>query len=130
NDPERPAIDFSVSANVLNATSLRRGRHIGPIFVSPDARAGLYAAAGKTATVEFSLTADNTPVKILRVEGGTKHFASRVEVIDPGKNYKIIVESLPIETGDLYKDELRVITDNPFLPAFTIEVVLRVYARQ
>src|SRR5262245_40320698 len=130
NDPERPAIDFSVSANVLNGTSLRRGRHIGPVFVSPDARAGLYAVAGKTASFEFSITADNTPVKILRVEGGTKHFASRVEVIEPGRNYKIVVESLPIETADLYTDQLRVTTDSPFLSVFNIEVVLRIYGRQ
>lgn len=45
-------------------------------------------------------------------------------------SYKILVESLPIETGGLYTDQLRVITDNPTLPAFNIDVTLRVYPKQ
>lgn len=130
NDPDRPTITFSLSANVLKGTRIRQGRYIGPVFLSPETRAAMYASAGKTSTIEFSITADNTPVKILGVEGGTKHFASQVEVIEPGRSYKIVVKSLPIETGDLYTDHLRVVTDNETLPAFTIEVALRVYSKQ
>lgn len=129
NDPERPAIEFALIANVLRGTPLRQGKHIGPIFLSPDTRGAMYALPGKTATAEFSVTADNTPVKVLKIEGGTKHFLSRIEVVEPGKSYKIVVESLPKETGDLYVDQLRVITDNPTLPVFTIDLALRVYPR-
>ncbi len=60
------------------------------------------------------------------MEGGTKHFTSRVEVVEPGRSYKILVESLQIETGNLYRDQLRVVTDNPTLPAFPIDLSLRV----
>jgi uncharacterized protein DUF1573 len=130
NDPTRPTIDFAIIANVLRGSSVRRGKHIGPIFLSPDSRVGLYASSGKKAVTEFSVTANNAPVKVLAVEGGAKLFTSRVEEIDPGRSYKIVVESLPVEAGGLYTDHLRVLTDNSNLPAFTIEVFLRVYPKE
>jgi Protein of unknown function (DUF1573) len=130
NDPERPAIVFTLVANILEGAPNRQGRRIGPVFVSPDTNSALYALAGKKAMAEFSVTADGAPVKVLRVEGGTKHFASRVEVVEPGRSYKIVLESLPTEAGDLYRDQLRVITDSASLPAFPIDVSLRVYPRQ
>lgn len=130
NDPERPTIIFNLTANVLNGAPLRQGRYIGPVFLSPESRAAMYAYPGKKASTEFSITADNAPVKVLRVEGGTKHFTSRIEALEPGRTYKVVVESLPIETPDLYIDQLRVITDSESLPAFTIDLALRVYARQ
>jgi hypothetical protein len=130
NDPDRPVITFSLSANVLAGAPLRQGKHIGPIFLSPDSRGSMYAPPGKKAMTEFSVTADDTPVKVLRVEAGTKNFAARVEVVEPGRRYKILVESLQIETGGLYTDQLRVVTDNPTLPAFTVDLTLRVYDKQ
>ena len=130
NDPERPAIIFTLVANVLDGASIRRGKFIGPIFLSPDTSSALYSMPGKKATAEFSVTADDAPVKVLRVEGGAKHFAPRVEVVEPGRSYKIVVESLPISAGGLYTDQLRVITDSASLPAFTLEVALRVYPQQ
>jgi len=130
NDPERPTIVFTITANVLKGAPLRQGKYIGPLFLSPDSRAAMYALAGKKATSEFSVTADGAPVKVLRVEGGTNRFASRVEVVQPGRSYKILVESLQTETGGLYTDQLRVVTDNPTLPAFNVDLTLRVYPKQ
>jgi hypothetical protein len=130
NDPVQPVITFTLIANVLAGAPLRQGKHIGPVFLSPDSRGSMFAPAGKKATIEFSVTADDTPVKVLRVEVGTKNFSSRVEVVEPGRRYKIVVESLQIETGGLYTDQLRVITDNPTLLAFTVDLTLRVYDKQ
>ena len=130
NDPERPSIVFTLTANVLSGAPTRQGRYIGPVFVSPDSRGALYASAGKKASTEFSITADNKPVKILRVEGATQHFASRIEAVEPGRRYKLIVESLPTAKADLYIGRLRVITDSESLPAFTIDLALRVYPTQ
>jgi hypothetical protein len=129
NDPERPAIVLSLIANVLRGAPLRRGKYIGPIFLSPDSSAGLYALSGKKAVTEFSITSDK-PAKIIRVESVTRHFTSRIEEIEPGRNYKLVVESIPTETGGLYTDQLRVITDTEVLPAFMIDLVVRVYPKQ
>jgi hypothetical protein len=130
NDPERPAIIFTLVANVLQGAPIRRGKYIGPVFLSPDSSSVLYTLAGKKAKTEFSVTADDGPVKVLRVEGGTSHFAPRVEVIEPGRNYKIVVESLPIDADGVYKDQLRIITDSASLPAFPVDMALRVYPKQ
>lgn len=129
NDPARPAIVFTLMANVLGGAPLRQGKYIGPIFLSPDAVSGLYTMPGKKVTAEFSVTAEDAPVKVLRVEGA-KHFATRVQVVEVGRSYKIVVESLPTDISGLYTDQLRVFTDSPSLPAFPVELALRVYSRQ
>jgi hypothetical protein len=129
NDPERPTIVLSLIANVLRGAPLRRGKYIGPIFLSPDSSAGLYAAADKKVTTEFSITSDK-PVRVIRVESATRHFTCRIEEIEPGRNYKLVVESIPTDTGGLYTDQLRVITDSEALPAFTIDLAVRVFPRQ
>ncbi|HSB07954.1 MAG TPA: hypothetical protein VLM38_00470 [Blastocatellia bacterium] len=129
-DPDRPRIVFTLNANVLRGAPLRAGRHIGPLFISPDARAALFAYPGKKATAEIAITSDDKPVKILRVEGAEKHFASRVEIVEASRSYKIIIDSLPTEVSDIYKERLLVLTDNPTLPAFPINLALRVYSKQ
>jgi hypothetical protein len=130
NDPDRPTIVFTLIARILDGAPTRQGRYIGPVFLSPDWRGALYARPGKKASTEFSITADNKPVKILRVEGGSQHFNSRVETIEPGRSYKLIVESVPTSKPDLYIDRLHVITDSESLPAFMIDLFLRVYPAQ
>lgn len=130
NDPARPTISLAVSANVLNGTPRRQGKFIGPIFLAPDSRLPMFAVAGKKATAEFTITADGASVNVLGAEAGTKQFVPRVEALQPGKSYKIIVDSKEIDAPGLYRDQLRVTTDNPNLPAFKLEVALRVYSKE
>ena len=127
NDPARPAIVFTLIANVIRGAPLRAGKHIGPVFLSPGSQAGIFAHPGKKTTTEFSITAERSSVKMLRVESETSNFAARVQEIETGKNYKIVVESVPTDRGGLYRDRLRVITDSEMLPVFTIDLILRVY---
>ena len=130
NDPDKPAVVFTLIANVLAGSPLRQGKHIGPIFLSPGPQAAMYASAGRKATAELSVAADRAPVKLLRVEAATEDFAARLEVIEPGRSYKILIESSPMGASGLYKGRLRVLTDNPTLPAFAVDLALRVYANQ
>jgi hypothetical protein len=130
NDPSHPTIVFTISANVLKGSPVRQGKYIGPLFVSPDTLVSMYAPAGRKSRAEFTITAPGAPVNVLGVESGTKQFVSRVEVIQPGRNYKIVVESVESEDGGLYRDQLRVTTDNPALPAFKVALALRVYPRE
>ena len=130
NDPLQPTIVFTIKANVLKGSPVKPGKRIGPLFVSPDAQLSMYAPAGRKSRAEFMLTAAADEVSVLGVEPGTKQFVSRVEVIQPGRTYKIVVESVESENGGLYKDQLRVRTDNPTLPAFNVPVYLRVYPKE
>lgn len=130
NDPDRPTIVFTLNANVMKGSPLRQGKYIGPLFLASDSLVSMYAMAGKKARAEFTVTADRVAVKVLGVEAGTKQFVPRVEVVEPGRIYKILVESIEIETGGLYQDRLRIITDNRALPAFNVAVALRVYPRE
>src|SRR5262252_2552096 len=127
NDPDLPLVLFKMTANVLKGAPLRQGKYIGPIFLSPDSRAGMFTMPGKKTTMEFSITAEQAPVKVLRAEVGTRNFVARVVEVEPGRNYKVQVDSVPIEKGGLYKDQIRVVTDHPALPPFKIDLSLRVY---
>ncbi|HVG19134.1 MAG TPA: hypothetical protein VNI02_08775 [Blastocatellia bacterium] len=130
NDPERPSVVLSLAANVLTSSdggpvkgvAIRAGKHIGPIFLGPDVRGGFNLVAGEKGKIEFTITAERGPVKIIRVEGGGKNFASRVETLEQGKSYKLIVEFLPGETAGQFGEQLRVITDSAVLPSFPISV--------
>jgi hypothetical protein len=130
NDPNQPTIVFTLVANVLKGAPLRQGKYIGPIFLSPDSRGGMFSMPGKKTTSEFSITADQAPVKVLRAEVETKNFITRVVELESGRSYKIQVESMPIEKGGIYMDRIRIITDHPELPPFNIPLVLRVYEVQ
>ena len=130
NDPSQPTIVFTITANVLKGSPIRQGKYIGPLFVSPDTLVPMYAPAGRKSRAEFTITAPGAAVNVVGVESGTKQFVSRVEVIQPGRNYKIVVESVESETGGLFRDQLRVTTDNPTLPAFKVALALRVYPRE
>jgi hypothetical protein len=129
NDPERPTIVFTLNANVMKGSPVRQGKYIGPLFLASDSLVSMYAMPGKKAKAELTVTADRDVVKVLGVEAGTKQFVPRVEVLQPGRVYKIVIESIENETGGLYRDRLRIITDNPALPAFNVAVALRVYPK-
>jgi hypothetical protein len=130
NDPERPNILLSLVANILTSSdggpvkgvALRAGKHIGPIFLAPDVRGGFRLSAGEKARTEFTITAERGPIRIVRVEGGGKNFISRLETLEQGKSYKLIVEFLPVETGGSFGEQLRVVTDSAVLPSFPISV--------
>ena len=115
---------------MLKGTPRRQGKFIGPIFLAPDSRLSLFTVAGKKATAEFTITADGAAVNVLSAEAATKQFVARIETVQPGKSYKIVVEFKEIDAGGLYRDQLRVTTDNPNLPSFNVEVAVRVYSRE
>jgi Protein of unknown function (DUF1573) len=130
NDPDQPAIMFTLVANVLKGAPLRQGKYVGPIFLSPDSRGAMFARPGKKTTAEFLITSEKAPVKVLRVEVGTSNFVARLVEEQAGRSYKVLVESLPIEKGGLYKDQILVVTDHPALPPFNIDLSLRVFDAQ
>ena len=138
NDPERPSIVLSVAANVLTSSdggpvkgvALRAGKRIGPIFLGPDTSKGFNLTTGEKGRAEFTVTAEQGPVKITRIDGGGKNFTSRVEAIEQGKSYKVIVEFLPVDEAGEFSGQLRVITDSAVLPSFPISVYATVMKKQ
>jgi hypothetical protein len=128
NDPDRPNIVLSLSANILTSgnggpvkgVTLRLGKHIGPIFLSPDSTAGFISTVGKTGRTEFSVTVETGTLKILRVE--TQRFVSRVETLELGKSYRLIFQSRPEDPPGSYSESVRVVTNVDTLPYFFVNV--------
>jgi hypothetical protein len=138
NDPERPNIVLTLTANVLTSSdggpvkgvALRQGKHIGPIFLGPDARGGLNVSVGQKGKLEFTVTVEKGPIKVLRVEGEGKYFATRVETLEEGKSYKIIIEPISTKAPGSYDELMLVLTDSRVLPSFPLFMHLRVYPDQ
>jgi hypothetical protein len=138
NDPEHPNIVLTLSANVLTSAdggpvqgvAIRQGKHIGPIFIGPDVRAGINVAAGQKGKAVFDITVEKAPLKVLRVESEGKYFTARLETVEEGKKYKVIVEAVATETPGIYDETFRVVTDSRLLPSFKIFAFLNAQPRQ
>lgn len=128
NDPELPNILLSLSANILTSGDggpvkgvvLRSGKHIGPIFLAPDATAVINATEGKAGSTEFTVTVERGNLKILRAE--TQNFAVRIETVQEGKTYKLIFESRPADPPASRSEQVRVVTNTEALPYFFLNV--------
>lgn len=138
NDPERPNIVLTLIANVLTSSdggpvkgvAIRQGKHIGPIFLGPEVRGVTNIVAGQKSKMEFTVSVEKAPLKVLRVEGTGKYFNARLETVEEGKKYKIIVEPLSTETAGSYEEMLQVVTDSRELPSVPISLYLRVNPKQ
>ena len=135
NDLQHPAITFTLVGNVLagpdggplKSVQPRAGKHIGPVFVGPSTTGGFVVAPGAIQRFEFTITVERPPLSIVGVEGGLKTISARLETIEPGKRYKVIVENLSTAAEGTHQGQLRVITDSPLLPAFPLN--LRIIVR-
>ena len=138
NDPERPSIVLTLIANVLTSADggpvkgvvIRQGKHIGPIFLGPDVRGIFNIVAGQKTKMEFTIAVEKEPLKVLRVESEGKYFTARLEAVDAGKSYKIIVEPLTTENPGSYEETLQVITDSRVLPSFPIHLFMKVRPKE
>lgn len=128
NDPARPNIVLTLTANVLTSGDggpvkgivLRSGKHIGPIFLGTDSTAGLTVAGGKIGRAEFTVTVERGSLKIIRIEA--KHFISRTEILQEGKSYKLVFESRPYSAPGSHYEQARVVTDSTALPYFFVKL--------
>jgi len=138
NDSERPNIVLTLTANVLTSAdggpvkgvAIRQGKHIGPIFLGPDVRGVFNVAAGQKTKMEFTIAVEKGPLKVLRIESQGKYLAARLETIEEGKSYKIIVEPLTTENPGSYEELLQVVTDSHVLPSLSIPLFLMVQPKR
>lgn len=134
NDPQRPTITLSFTANLLTSgnggpvkgVELRAGKHVGPLFVGPNTVNGFIVEPGKTQRAEFIITVERGPLNLQRLESPGKTISAHLETIEPGKRYKVIFDNLPNPVEGTYQEQLRVVTDNPALPNLPLLVSFKV----
>jgi hypothetical protein len=117
-----------VTANVLTSGDggpvkgvvLRSGRHIGPIFLGPDSTFGFIAGGKENAKAEFTVTVERERLTILRIEA--KHFVGRIETLEEGKSYKLVLEFRPEGAPGSLSEHVRIVTDSNALPYFFLNL--------
>jgi hypothetical protein len=76
--------------------------------------------------MEFTITVEREPFKLMRVEGAEPDFAARIETVASGKTYKVIVSSSKTAAAGRHAAQLKVVTDSDLLPFIPIAISSRV----
>jgi hypothetical protein len=108
----------------VKGVTLRAGKHIGPLFVAPHDRWIARVASGQKARTEFMVSVEKGPVRLMRVESATPRFVSRIETVEEGKLYRLVVETTESAERGSHTGRLWVITDSAALPSFRINIFI------
>jgi hypothetical protein len=138
NDPGLSSVSLMLTANILTgagggpveSVQLKPGKYVGPVFVSPQTRWVINALPGQKAVFEFLISAEKGNVHLNKVESESSQVTCRLEALDAGRKYKVVVESIPASKPAQIHDSFRVYTDNPALPWFPLQVLVRVAERR
>jgi hypothetical protein len=136
NDPNLPGVNLTLVANVLTGSNggpvenvrLREGKHLGPLFVSPQTRWGFHAAIGKSVRFEFLVSVEKGSVNLEKAVTESRQIACHIETVQPGKQFKVVVESIPVDKASRLDNTISVFTDSPQLPWFPLQLILFVSA--
>lgn len=134
NDPRQPSIHLMLSANLLagpegapiKSASTRVGYRVGSFFISPGLQADFTIVPDQPRHAEFNIAVEHGSPTVVRVETDSKMLTARLETVEPGKQYKVIVDTLPSTDAGMHLERVRVITDDPMLPVLPLKLRLLV----
>jgi hypothetical protein len=134
NDPNVANINLTLTANVLTGpnggpvenVTIRQGKHVGPVFVSPHTNWAIRTQPGHSARFEFLVSADKGDVSLEKVTTESTHLSAHIETVETGKRYKVVVESLATHQANSFDNTLIVHTNSPDLPWFPLHLAIRI----
>ena len=131
-DPDLQSLTLTLNANVLTGSSggpvegvkLRQGKHVGPIFVGPDTRWGYRVPDSGKGTFEFTVSVEKGKVSLTKAETPSQNLKCRIEEVEAGKSYKVVVE--PVSEGAMKPSDnlIKVSTDSAQIPWFNLHLRL------
>jgi len=136
NDPDLPSMALTLNANVLTGSSggpvegvkLKQGKHLGPVFIEPDTRWGYKTPADGKGRFEFNVSVEKGALNLTKAEADSQAISCKIEAVEPGKQFKIIVEPAPGSVQKGSENTIRVSTDSAQLAWFTLH--LRVFPQK
>jgi hypothetical protein len=106
------------------------GKKVGPLSVEPMDRWVTSVLTGSsTATTMYLVNNEAAPIHIKKVETGGTDFAARIQPIQDGRRFELLLSTnASLKPGE-YHQTLRVFTDNAALPELPIKLDLTVFPR-
>lgn len=106
------------------------GKKFGPMSVEPADRWVSSVLTGtSTATTIYIVNNEAAPIHIKKIEPGGTDFSARVQPIQDGKRFELIVSTNPNLKPGEYHQTLRVLTDSATIPEVPIKLDLTVFPR-
>jgi hypothetical protein len=114
------------TATVMNAM----GKKVGALTVEPMDRWVTSVLTGSaTATTIFLVNNEAAPIHIKRVEPGGTDFSARIQPIQEGKRFELVLSTNPDLKPGEYHQTVRVLTDSPSMPEVPIKLDVTVFPR-
>jgi hypothetical protein len=138
NDPAHANFSLTLRARFkmesqpgANATMVNAmGKKVGPLSVEPIDRWVTSVLTGSsTATTLYLVNNEAAPIHIKKVEAGGTDFSARIQPIQEGRRFELIVSTNPELKPGEYHQTMRVLTDSAAMPEFPIKLDLTVFPR-
>jgi hypothetical protein len=106
------------------------GKNVGPMSVEPTDRWVTSVLTGNsTATTIYIVNNGAAPIRIKKLEAGGTDFSARIQPIEEGKRFELILATNPNLKPGAYHQTLRVLTDNATMPELPIKLDVTVFPR-
>jgi hypothetical protein len=138
NDPAHANFNLMLRAHFkmesqpgTNATMVNAmGKKVGPLSVEPMDRWVTSVLTGNsTATTIFLVNNEAAPIHIKKVEPGGTDFSARIQPIQEGRRFELVLATNPDLKPGEYHQTLRVLTDSPSTPEVPIKLDVTVFPR-
>lgn len=141
NDPARPTFNLILRAyfkpttkpggpEVVKGAGIAPGKAAGPYTISPSDRWFTSALSGTTSATKINFyNRESAPVRLTKVEAGGTDFNVSLTPIEDGKRYELFVSTNPALKPGQYKQDVKVLTDNPATPEIKLHLEATVFAK-
>lgn len=138
NDPKFPNFNLILRARFMmvpqpgtNGPVLSpTGKMAGAFIVEPTDRWISSVLVGNTATSTlYLINNDPKPIHVKKIEAGGTDFTARLQPIQDGRRYEIVVSTNPALKPGQYHQKLRILTDSATMPEVPVQLDLTVFPR-
>jgi hypothetical protein len=138
NDPKFTSFNLILRARFIMqpqpgnkpSTSTPTGKLAGAFIVEPTDRwiSSVLVGNATTSTI-YLINNDSKPFHVKKIEPGGTDFTTRLQTIQDGRRYEIVISTNPALKPGQYHQKLLILTDSPVTPEVPVQLDLTVFPR-